>query len=352
MSLCVMIIEQSRHISDYINVERDRKDEELVVGENKKKKKRKMAELSEEGQTSRRAKLAAKRAKKRLIKKQKIAEKRELERNSSNLHIPSDTCNATHLYLNGESSKTNDEVNLKQRPLIDMNKVSGLPMLCNIGIKAPYLEQMELTSKECSALKGKGKDKAKNSVVSDQGTEFEVHSQMPKLWQNPKNIVISLNNGPATKDDLITVQKTFIDAAFKQGPCSKDSDRPVLIRGVILKSGKVVVTVWDEITQVFVLNALNGGPYQSAVEDGVLRMIFNISPAWGDVDHEKFMQVLYSHNPGLPADSLTFVSWIRRTRGGWTVFVDVDRSGIDFLRRQDSKLYAVLESVHLKPVQK
>ena len=63
------------------------------------------------------------------------------------------------------------------------------------------------------------------------------------------------------------------------------------------------------------------------------------------------MALLLFQNPGLSSGALSFVSRVRSSGGGWSIFVDVDRSGPGYLRGRGNKLFALMEMVHLRPVE-
>ena len=49
---------------------------------------------------------------------------------------------------------------------------------------------------------------------------------------------------------------------------------------------------------------------------------------FADTSPESLMALLLRQNPGLPSGALLFVSRVKSSGGGWSIFVDVDRRGL------------------------
>ena len=112
-----------------------------------------------------------------------------------------------------------------------------------------------------------------------------------------------------------------------------------------------MVKVWDAVSRAFVVAALRSSPYRVEVQDGYLRMAMNVSSTWDSYPPERLIEVLHAQNPGLPVGAITFVSRVRGRGGGLTVFVDVSRQGLSFLRRSSFVLQALIEAVTLRPAE-
>ena len=67
-------------------------------------------------------------------------------------------------------------------------------------------------------------------------------------------------------------------------------------------------------------------------QEGRLRMAFTVTALFADTSPESLMALLLRQNPGLPSGALLFVSRVRSSGGGWSIFVDVDRRGLGYLR--------------------
>ena len=67
---------------------------------------------------------------------------------------------------------------------------------------------------------------------------------------------------------------------------------------------------------------------------------------------ERLMALLLRQNPGLPSGALLFVSQVRISGGGWSIFMDEDRRGLGCPRGRENKLSALMEMVHLRPAEK
>ena len=165
-------------------------------------------------------------------------------------------------------------------------------------------------------------------------------------------IVVSVNSGTATKEDLFAVTKALIEAKLsQQGPV--DGAPHTQIRETSLEEGKVVVKVWDKASKNFAIKAVNkGGQYKAMAQKGRLRMAFTVTALFADTSPESLMALLLRQNPGLPSGALLFVSRVRSSGGGWSIFVDVDRRGLGYLRGRGNKLSALMEMVHLRPAEK
>ena len=111
------------------------------------------------------------------------------------------------------------------------------------------------------------------------------------------------------------------------------------------------IKVWDSVSRAFVVEALRSSPYQVEVQEGHLRMAMSVSSTWGTYSPERLMEVLLDQNPGLPNGAITYVSQARGNGGRWTVFLDVSRQGMGFLRSSGFKLQMLLETVHLRPAE-
>ena len=112
-----------------------------------------------------------------------------------------------------------------------------------------------------------------------------------------------------------------------------------------------MVKVWDSVSRAFVVEALRSSPYRVEVQEGHVRMAMTVSSTWGTYTPGRLMEVLWDQNPGLPNGAITFVSRARSSGGGYTVFVDVSRQGMIFLRGSGFTLQALLETVHLRPAE-
>ena len=137
----------------------------------------------------------------------------------------------------------------------------------------------------------------------------------------------------------------------QQGPV--DGAPPTQIRETSLEEGKVVVKVWDKASKNFAIKAVDkGGQYKAVAQEGRLRMALTVTALFADTSPESLMALLLRQNPGLPSGALLFVSRVRSSGGGWSIFVDVNRRGLGYLRGRGNKLSALMEMVHLRPVEK
>ena len=170
--------------------------------------------------------------------------------------------------------------------------------------------------------------------------------------RHASEIVVAVKTGTATKEDLLAVTKVLIEAKLsQQGPV--DGAPPTQIRETSLKEGKVVVKVWDKASKNFVIKALNkGGQYKAVAQEGRLRMAFTVTALFADTSPESLMALLLRQNPGLPSGALLFKSRVRSSGGEWSIFVDVDRRGLGYLRGRGNKLSALMEMIHLRPAEK
>ena len=139
--------------------------------------------------------------------------------------------------------------------------------------------------------------------------------------------------------------KALIEAKLsQQGPA--DGAPPTQIRETSLGEGKVVVKVWDKASKNFAIKAVNkGGQYKAVVQEGRLRMAFTVTALFADKSP-------VAPEPQASLWGLLFVSRVRSSGGGWSIFVDVDRHGLGYLRGSRNKLYASMEMVHLRPAEK
>ena len=126
--------------------------------------------------------------------------------------------------------------------------------------------------------------------------------------------------------------KALIEAKLsQQGPV--DGAPQTQIRDTSLEEGKVVVKVWDKASKNFAIKAVNkGGQYKAVAQEGRLRMAFTVTALFADTSPESLMALLLRQNPGLPSGALLFVSRVRSSGGGLSIFVDVDRRGLGYLR--------------------
>ena len=101
------------------------------------------------------------------------------------------------------------------------------------------------------AFEGKGKSRLKKKDNSHPSAH------------RPSEIVVSVNTGTATKEDLLAVTKALIQVKLsQQGPV--DGAPPTQIRETSLEEGKVVVKVWDKASKNFAIKAVNkGGQYKA-----------------------------------------------------------------------------------------
>ena len=81
-------------------------------------------------------------------------------------------------------------------------------------------------------------------------------------------------------------------------------------------------------------------------------MAFTVTALFADTSPESLMALLLRQNPGLSSGALLFVSRVRSSGGGWSIFVDVDRRGLGYLRGRGNKLSALMEMVHPRPAEK
>ena len=145
--------------------------------------------------------------------------------------------------------------------------------------------------------------------------------------------------------------KAIIEAKLsQQGPV--DRAPPTQIRETSLEEGKVVVKVWDKASKKFAIKAVNkGGQYKAVAQEGRLRMAFTVTALFADTSPESLMALLLRQNPGFPSGALLFVSRVRSSGGGSSIFVDVDRRGLGYLMGRGNKLSALMEMVHLRPAE-
>ena len=61
---------------------------------------------------------------------------------------------------------------------------------------------------------------------------------------------------------------------------------------------------------------------------------------FADKPPESLVALLLRQNHELPSGVLLFVSRVRSSGGGWSIFVDVDRCGLGYLRGRGNKLSA------------
>ena len=155
-----------------------------------------------------------------------------------------------------------------------------------------------------------------------------------------------------TPPKLSAVTKALIEAKLsQQGPV--DGAPRTQIRETSLEEGKVVVKVWDKASKNFAIKAVNkGGQYKAVAQEGRLRMAFTVTALFADTPPESLMALLLRQNPGLPSGALLFVSRVRSSGGGRSIFVDVDRRGLGYLRGRGNMLSALMEMVHLRPAEK
>ena len=317
-----------------------KEEEDQPVGERSERRRRTkrktMEELTPEGQAARRAALIAKRCRKRLRLSERKAAEKELE-----------TANSEQL---GRSEGTSLPVPIKSGVFPKDLEAAG-PSTGRKAGKSKRKAQKANGSKNpapknkpdavhSGAFEGKGKSRLKKKDNSHPSAH------------HPSKIVVSVKTGKATKGDLLAVTKALIEAKLsQQGPV--DGAPLTQIRETSLEEGKVVVKVWDKASKDFAIKAVNkGGQYKAVAQEGRLRMAFTVTALFADTPPESLMALLLRQNPGLPSGALLFVSRVRSSGGGWSIFVDVDRRGLGYLRGRGNMLSALMEMVHLRPAEK
>ena len=200
--------------------------------------------------------------------------------------------------------------------------------------------------------KGKGKGKVGATKLPKEGVSAAPLPQPPSERLEPTTLRITREEGATARGDVEAVKRIFIEAAFNRPSSSTEGGPPAHIREVIFSNGAVSVRVGDVASRRFATAALEGSGFRAETLEGHLRMVFNVSATWSGFTPERLMGILASHNPGLPEEALRFVSWVKGGSGISTVFVDVSRVGLSFLRGRDCKLLALLETVKLRPAEK
>ena len=307
------------------DVELMEEEEQLVeekIARRRRAKKKPLAELTPEGQAIRRAAQTAKRDRKKLRIKERKAAERELE-----------TAKSEQLCLSEDAVSSVSE----QSGVFPENVEEAGPSQGSQASKG-NIPKKEPAGVRPGAFKGKGKSKLKrkdNSLPSHQ----------------PSRIVVSVKARTATKYDLLAVTTALIEAKLtQQEPVGRAP--PTQIRGATLEEGNVVIKVWDKASKNFAIKAINkGGQYKAVVQEGHLRMVFTMTALFASMPPQSLMLLLLRQNPGLPSGALMFVSRVRSSGGGWSIFVDVDRSGLGYLRGRGNTLSTFMEMVHLRPVE-
>ena len=328
---------------------------------NKRGKRKKMGELTEEKQAERRAALAAKRTKKReLVKDLKarglFKKAAAPDRSETAPDIPIQPEMETP---GGATGKPAEGAGLTAPPSAAKPRVTpGSPKSGKKGAgggrNLPTKESAAKGKSKGKGGKGKGKGKESATKLPKEGVSTPSLSQPkpPSERIVPTSLRITRLVGETARGDVEEVRRIFIEAAFNRPSSSTEGGPPAHIREVIFSDGAVAARVRDEVSCCFARAALEGSGFRAEILEGHLRMVFNVSTTWSGFPPERLMGILATHNPGLPEGALRYVSWVIGGSGNCTVFVDVSREGLIFLREKDFKLLALLETVKFRPAEK